>query len=80
MKNTLIDSKIELTGGGHLLRFSKLYLDIPAAGWSSTYLQPVKQAHEVRAPLIGALLISGVFRHGQPHRRAASHTRRYHYA
>lgn len=51
MKNTPIDSKIELTRGVHLLRFSKSFLYIPGAAWSSTRLQPVKQAHEVRAPL-----------------------------
>lgn len=53
MKKTPIDSKIELTRGIHLLRFSKLSLDIPAVGWSSTRIQPVKQAYEVRAPLFG---------------------------
>jgi len=77
MKNTPIDSKIELTGGGHLLRFSKLSLDIPAVGWSSTRLQPVKQAHEVPAPLIGVRLIGGVLCQCQPRRCTASHSKRY---
>lgn len=53
MKNTPIGSKIELTRGVHVLRFSKSFLDIPGAAWLSTHLKPVKQAHEVRAPLIG---------------------------
>lgn len=60
MKNTPIDSKIEPTRGVHLLRFSKSFLDIPGAAWSSTRLQPVKQAHEVRAPLFG-LHLAGEF-------------------
>lgn len=62
MKSTSIDSKIELTRGVHLLRFSKLFLDIPAGGWSSTRLQPVKQAHEVRAPLFSLQLVGEFLR------------------
>ncbi|PIA68487.1 hypothetical protein CDR19_21205 [Ectopseudomonas toyotomiensis] len=80
MKNTLIGTETVRMERFHLVQKLYSFLDIPGAAWPSTRLKPVKQAHEVRAPLIGALLISGVFRHGQPHRRAASHTKRYHYA
>lgn len=44
MKSTPMGSKIELTRGGYLLRFSKSFLYIPGAAWSSNHLQPVKQA------------------------------------
>lgn len=64
MKNTPIDSKIEPTRGVHLLRLSKSFLDIPGAAWSSTRLKPVKQAHEVRAPLF-SLQSVGEFLHRQ---------------
>ncbi|TLP74748.1 hypothetical protein FEA48_11075 [Pseudomonas nitroreducens] len=33
MKTMLIGSKIELTTGIHLLRFSKSFLDLPGAAW-----------------------------------------------
>jgi hypothetical protein len=38
MKTMLIDSKIELTTGVHLLRFSKSFLDIPGAAWDLVLL------------------------------------------
>lgn len=44
MKNTSMGSKIELTRGGYLLRFSKPLLYIPGPGLVISHLQPVKQA------------------------------------
>jgi len=53
MKNTLIGTETVRMERFHLVQKLYSFLDIPGAAWSSTRLQPVKQAHEVRAPLFG---------------------------
>jgi hypothetical protein len=80
MKNTLIGTETVRMERYHLVQKLYSFLDIPGAAWPSTRLQPVKQAHEVRAPLVGTLLIGVFFRQCQPRRCTASHSKRYLYA
>lgn len=80
MKNTLIGTETVRMERFHLVQKLYSFLDIPGAAWSSTRLQPVKQAHEVRAPLIGRLQI-GIFFSPSQHRTAsASHAGRFTHA
>ena len=80
MKNTLIGTETVRMERFHLVQKLYSFLDIPGAAWPSTRLKPVKQAHEVRAPLTGALLISGVLRQCKLYRCAVSNTKGCHHA
>ncbi|EZH79580.1 hypothetical protein AU05_17285 [Ectopseudomonas composti] len=60
MKNTLIGTETVRMERFHLVQKLYSFLDIPGAAWSSTRLQPVKQAHEVRAPIF-SLQLAGEF-------------------
>jgi hypothetical protein len=62
MKNTLIGTETVRMERFHLVQKLYSFLDIPGAAWPSTRLQPVKQAHEVRAPLIGVHLAGELLR------------------
>lgn len=63
MKNTLIGTETVRMERVHLVQKLYSFLDIPSAAWSSTHLQPVKQAHEVRAAQIVQMIGGAIFPH-----------------